>query len=64
MALVAVLMCTTAAGVFYVLDNVVNVMSRAGVSQPQPKPVPQGASPKPPVFPPNRVIREGDLPKR
>lgn len=29
-----------------------------------PRPVPQDASRKPPAFPPNRVVREGDLPKR
>jgi hypothetical protein len=32
--------------------------------QPEPRPVPQDASRKPPAFPPNRVVREGDLPKR
>lgn len=32
--------------------------------QPQPVPAPQNTSPQPPPFPPNREVREGDLPLR
>jgi hypothetical protein len=32
--------------------------------QQQPAPAPQNTSPRPPAFPPNREVREGDLPLR
>ena len=39
-------------------------MAKPEVPQPDTKPAPQNTSRQPPPFPPNREVREGDLPKR
>jgi hypothetical protein len=65
--LLAVLWLTTLAGIPYVADQVRHVMPRPGATQSTPQPTsttPQSSNPRPPAFPPNREIREGDIPRR
>jgi len=67
--LLTVLCLTTFAGIPFVTDQVRNVTTRPSTSQPAPQPTtsvpaPQSSQPQPPAFPPNREIREGDIPRR
>ncbi len=67
-ALLTVLWLTTFAGIPYVADQVRHPMARpAPTEQPTPQPAattPQSPRPQPPAFPPNREIREGDIPRQ
>jgi hypothetical protein len=65
--LLTVLWLTTFAGIPYVADQVRHFMPRPAATQqpaPQPTATPQSSHPQPPAFPPNREIREGDIPRR
>ena len=65
--LLTVLWLTTLAGIPYVADQVRHVMPRPGTTQSTPQTTtatPQSSQPQPPAFPPNREIREGDIPRR
>lgn len=66
--LLTILWVTTFAGIPYVTDQVRHFMPRpAATQQPAPRPtvaIPQSSQPQPPAFPPNREIREGDIPRR
>ena len=65
--LLSVLCLTTLAGIPYVADQVRHNMPRPAATQQNPQPTtstPQSSQPQPPAFPPNREIREGDIPRR
>jgi hypothetical protein len=65
--LLLVLWLTLFTGIPFVVDQVRFVMPRQEVPQQQPapaQPAPQNTTPQPPQFPPNREIREGDVPRR
>src|SRR5207247_176004 len=63
--LLAVLWLTTLAAVPYVANQVrFSMPTPATPSQPAPQPAPQNTTPTPPSFPPNREIREGDIPRK
>lgn len=64
--LLTVLWVTTIAGIPYVADQVRHFMPRPATTQQTPPAAttPQSSHPRPPAFPPNREIREGDIPRR
>ena len=65
LALFAVLLLATVAGLPYVIDQVRFYMTRPTQTPPAPQPAPAASqTPTLPTVPPNREIREGDLPTR
>lgn len=64
LALFAVLVLSTVAGLPYVIDQVRFSMSRPTQTTPAPPPTPANQTPQLPTVPPNREIREGDIPTR
>jgi hypothetical protein len=66
-ALFTILVLTSLAGVPYVIDQaMIRAMPRDAqpIQQPPATPRPQASVPPRPSFPPNRIIREGDVPPR
>lgn len=64
LALFAVLLSTTVAGLPYVIDQVRLTMPRPTQTAPPPVQAPTSQTPQLPTVPPNREIREGDIPTR
>jgi hypothetical protein len=65
--LLTVLWVTTIAGISYVADQVRHLMPGPAPTRQTPQPAttaPESSPPRPPAFPPNREIREGDMPRR
>jgi hypothetical protein len=63
-ALFAVLLLATVAGLPYVIDQVRFYMTRPTQPTPAPAPAASNQTPQLPTVPPNREIREGDIPTR
>ena len=64
LALFAVLLLSTVAGLTYVIDQVRVYMPRPTETTPAPAPAASSQTPQLPTVPPNREIREGDIPTR
>ena len=63
-ALFAVLLLATVAGLPYVIDQVRFYVTRPTQTTPAPAPAASSQTPQLPTVPPNREIREGDIPTR
>jgi hypothetical protein len=64
LVLFTVLLLSTVAGLPYVIDQVRFYMTRPTQTTPAPSPAPSNQTPTLPTVPPNREIREGDIPTR
>ena len=64
LALFAVLLLSTVAGLTYVVDQVRLFMPEPTQTTPPPPPTPASQAPQLPTVPPNSEIREGDVPTR
>lgn len=64
LGLFAVLLLSTVAGLSYVIDQVKLHMPRPTQTTPAPAPAQSNQTPQLPTVPPNREIREGDIPTR